>query len=33
MICLSTSENGVVDVAGDNLVYYKDVYMRRRPSP
>ena len=33
VICLSTAESGVVDLAGDTLVYYKDVYQRRRPSP
>ena len=31
VVCLSTAENGVVDLSGDNLVYYKDVYLRRRP--
>jgi hypothetical protein len=30
-LCLSTVENGVVDVAGETLVYYRDVYQRRRP--
>jgi len=33
VICLSTAESGVVDLAGDTLVYYKDVYQRRHPSP
>jgi len=32
-ICLSTVESGVVDLVGDTLVYYKDVYQKRRPSP
>jgi hypothetical protein len=32
-VCLSTVESGVVDLVGDTLVYYKDVYQRRRPSP
>jgi hypothetical protein len=26
-------ESGVVDLVGDTLVYYKDVYQRRRPTP
>ena len=33
MLCLTTAESGVVDLVGDTLVYYKDVYQRRRPSP
>jgi hypothetical protein len=33
VICLSTAESGVVDLAGDTLVYFRDVYTRRRPSP
>ncbi len=32
ILCLSTVDNGVVDLVGENLVYYKDVYQRRRPS-
>lgn len=33
-VCLTvTSDNGVIDLVGDTLVYYKDVYQRRRPSP
>ena len=31
VVCLSTAESGVVDLSGDNLVYYKDVYLRRHP--
>jgi hypothetical protein len=33
ILCLTTKENGVIDLVGDTLVYYKDVYQRRRPSP
>ena len=32
-LCLSTPESGIVDLAGDTLVYYRDVYQRRRASP
>jgi len=32
-LCLTTTDSGVVDLVGDTLVYYKDVYQRRRPSP
>jgi hypothetical protein len=33
LLCLSTAESGVVDLVGDTLVYYRDVYQRRRASP
>ena len=33
LLCLTTEDSGVVDLVGDTLVYYKDVYQRRRPSP
>ncbi len=33
LLCLTTAESGVVDLVGDTLVYYKDIYQRRRPSP
>jgi hypothetical protein len=33
LLCLTTGESGVVDLVGDTLVYYKDVYQRRRPLP
>jgi hypothetical protein len=33
LLCITTAESGVVDLVGDALVYYKDVYQRRRPSP
>jgi len=33
LLCLTTAESGVVDVVGETLVYYKDVYQKRRPSP
>jgi hypothetical protein len=33
LLCMNTSESGVVDVVGDTLVYYRDVYQRRPPSP
>lgn|SRR5208337_350396 len=32
VLCLSTPDSGVVDLVGDTLVYYKDVYQKRRPS-
>jgi hypothetical protein len=34
LLCLSTSESGVIDLVGDTLVYYRDVYLRaKRASP
>jgi hypothetical protein len=30
-LCMTTPESGVVEVVGDTLVYYRDVYQRRRP--
>jgi hypothetical protein len=33
LLCLTTKDSGIVDVVGDTLVYYKDVYQKRRPSP
>jgi len=33
LLCLATNDSGVVDIVGDTLVYYKDVYQRRRASP
>ncbi|HEY1794190.1 MAG TPA: hypothetical protein VGG34_14835 [Opitutaceae bacterium] len=34
MLCMTTTESGVVDMVGDTLVYYRDVYQRRRgPAP
>jgi hypothetical protein len=33
-ICLAlTNETGVIDLVGDTLVYYRDVYQKRHPSP
>jgi hypothetical protein len=32
LLCLSTVESGVVDLVGDTIVYYRDIYQRRRPS-
>jgi hypothetical protein len=32
LVCLSTVDSGVVDVVGENLVYYKDIYLRKKPS-
>ncbi|HEY5079883.1 MAG TPA: hypothetical protein VII43_08545 [Opitutaceae bacterium] len=33
-LCLVlTNETGVIDLAGDTLVYYRDVYQKRHPSP
>jgi hypothetical protein len=31
-LCLNTDESGVIDLVGDTLVYYRDVYQRRKPS-
>jgi hypothetical protein len=31
LLCISTPDSGVVDLVGDTLVYYRDVYQRRRP--
>lgn len=33
LLCLTTNDSGVVDMVGDTLVYFKDVYQRRRNSP
>ena len=33
LLCVTTAESGVIDLVGDTLVYYRDVYQRRRPSP
>jgi hypothetical protein len=33
LLCITTPDNGIVDLVGDTLVYYRDVYQRRRPSP
>jgi len=30
-LCLTTAQSGVVDLVGETLVYYRDVYARRRP--
>ncbi len=32
LLCMTTTESGVVDLVGDTLVYYRDVYQRRRPA-
>jgi hypothetical protein len=31
ILCLNTDESGVVDLVGETLVYYRDVYQRRKP--
>jgi hypothetical protein len=31
ILCLTTEQSGVVDMVGDTLVYYRDVYQRRKP--
>lgn len=31
VLCLTTEDSGVVDLAGETLVYYRDVYQRRKP--
>ena len=31
VLCMTTPESGVVDLVGDTLVYYRDVYQKRRP--
>jgi hypothetical protein len=33
ILCLTTADSGVIDLVGETLVYYKDVYQRRRASP
>jgi hypothetical protein len=33
LLCMTTPDSGVVDMVGDTLVYYRDVYLRRKPSP
>jgi len=33
LLCMSTPDSGVIDLVGDTLVYYKDVYQRRKASP
>ena len=33
ILCLITADSGVVDLVGETLVYFKDVYARRRASP
>jgi hypothetical protein len=33
LLCLTTEASGVVDVVADTMVYYKDIYPRRRASP
>jgi hypothetical protein len=33
LLCVTTVDSGIVDLVADTLVYYKDVYQRRRPSP
>jgi hypothetical protein len=33
LLCITTPDSGLVDLVGDTLVYYRDVYLRRRPSP
>jgi hypothetical protein len=33
LLCMTTPDSGVVDMVGDTLVYYRDVYQRRKPSP
>jgi hypothetical protein len=32
LLCMTTPDSGVIDMVGDNLVYYRDVYQRRKPS-
>jgi hypothetical protein len=33
LLCMTTPDNGVIDMVGDTLVYYRDVYQRQKPSP
>ncbi len=33
LLCLTTPESGVIDLVGDTLVYYRDIYTRRKASP
>jgi hypothetical protein len=30
-LCLTTEDSGVIDLVGETLVYYRDVYQRRKP--
>jgi hypothetical protein len=32
LLCMTTQDSGVVDLVGDTLVYYRDVYQKRKPS-
>jgi hypothetical protein len=32
ILCLTTEESGVIDLIGDTLVYYRDVYQKRKPN-
>ncbi len=33
LLCMTTPDSGVIDMVGDTLVYYRDIYQRRKPSP
>jgi hypothetical protein len=33
LLCMTTPDSGVVDMVGDTLVYYRDVYQKRKASP
>jgi hypothetical protein len=33
LLCMTTDDSGVIDMVGDTLVYYRDVYQRRKSSP
>jgi hypothetical protein len=30
---MTTPDSGVIDMVGDTLVYYRDVYQKRKASP
>jgi hypothetical protein len=33
LLCMTTPDSGVIDMVGDTLVYYRDVYQKRKASP
>jgi hypothetical protein len=33
LLCMTTPDSGVIDMVGDTLVYYRDVYQKRKVSP
>jgi hypothetical protein len=33
LLCMTTPDSGVIDMVGDTLVYYRDIYQKRKVSP